>query len=644
MDRYLERHYALLLIATIAIIVAIRASYFSTLSNNIFFKNPILDSELYDWWAMKIASGQWLGNDAYFMGPLYPYFLGVVYRVIGHNMLGAAAIQLLIGAVSIMLVFLIAKKIAGNLVAVTSALILAFYGPLTFYDGLLLPEVLGIFANLGWLYLLIRQGTDFRLRGFFLAGILLGFSVLGRATALFFVIAIGIWLLWILRVRLTRALVYLGALLLGILLIIAPVAVRNYAASGDLVFITSNGGLNFYLGNNENATGFYDTRTAKELRPVGGDVESDWTGKYQAELDTGRQLKPSEVSDYWFSKGAAFVREHPARFLSLTLRKCLLFWNGFEVAQVEDYNLSKEMYPSPFLLISFGIVGPLGLVGMILTARRSSEFGLLQLVVVFYMLSISLFFITGRYRIHVVPVLSIFSAFTLWWLAEQITRKSFMKVLLTLLMLLGALILTGKPLLSGLGVAASKQAWHAQLGLKLLGEPGQLDNAIRELQLAARIDPSNAALFDNLGLAYAKKNMLNEAVKEFEQAIAIDSASVSALYNLALTKQKFGDYEAASRLYQKALRLQPYFPKAHFNLALCLERQGNLAQAAEHLQIVLTLTPRDAGAHTLLGIVLSEKGDLEGAIRELQAALDIDPDFAAAKTTLAKVLGARSRR
>ena len=646
MDRYLERHYALLLIATIAIIVAIRAFYFSTLSNNIFFKNPILDSELYDWWAMKLASGQWLGNEAYFMGPLYPYFLGVVYSVIGHNMLGAAAIQLLIGAASIMLAFLIARKIAGNLVAATTALILALYGPLTFYDGLLLPEVLGIFANLGWLYLLIRRGTDFRVRGFFLAGILLGFSVLGRATALFFVLAIGIWLLWALRVRLTRALSYLGALVLGILLIVVPVAVRNYAVSGDLVFVTSNGGFNFYLGNNENATGLwlFDTRTLKEFRLAGGDVESDWTGKYQAELDTGRQLKPSEVSDYWFSKGMAFVREHPGRFLSLTLRKLLLFWNGFEIAQIEDYYLSKEMCPFPFLLISFAIAGPLGLVGMILTARKSREFGLLQLFVVFYMLSIALFFVTGRYRIHVVPVLSIFSAYTLWWLAEQITRKSLVRVLLTLLMLVGALILTGKPVLSGLGFVSSKQAWHARLGLKLLNEPGQLDNAIRELQLATRVNPSDAASFDNLGLAYAKKNMLNEAVKAFEQAIAIDTTSVSALYNLALARQKSGDYEEASRLYQRALRLQPYHPKAHFNLALCLQRQGNLAQAAEQLRIVITLRPGDVKAHTQLGILLFERGDLEGAIRELEAALEIDPNFTLAKDTLARVLDARSRR
>jgi Flp pilus assembly protein TadD len=632
------------LTAIVAVVVATRAFHLSSLSDNVFFKNPIIDSKLYDAWAMNIASGQWLGGETHFMGPLYPYFLGLVYFVIGHNMLGAAAIQLLIGAVSIVLVFLIAKKIAGNVIAATSALILAFYGPLTFYDGLLLPEVLGVFANLAWLYLLVRQRADFRARGFLLAGILLGFSVLGRATALLFVVAVGVWLLWVMRVRLARALVYLGALLLGISLVVVPVTVRNYVVSRDFVLVTSNGGLNFYLGNNESATGLYDTGAARELRAVGGDVESDWTGRHQAEVETGRRLKPSEVSGYWFGKGIAFVREHPARFISLTLRKCLLFWNGVEIGEIEDYYLSKETYPSPFLLISFAAVGPLALVGMILTAKRPKEFGLLHLFVVFYMLSICLFFVTGRYRIHAVPVLSVFSAFTLWWLVEQVSRKSFTKVLLALLILAGAFILTGKPVASSLGVATSSRGGHARLGLKLLEEPGQLDSAIRELRLATGADPSNAALFDNLGVAYAKKNMLNEAVKAFERAVALDSASVAPLYNLALTKQRLGDYDAASRLHYRVLRLQPYFPRAHFTLALCLEQQGDLAQAAEHLRAVLEFQPRDVEAHTRLGIVLYKKGEPDGAIRELEAALAIDPDFAPAKSALAWVLGARSRR
>jgi len=626
-----------------AIVLLARAVYLSSLSNNIFFKTPVLDSQLYDSWAMKIASGQWLGHEAFFMGPLYPYFLGTVYAIIGHNSLGVAAIQLLIGAASIMLAFLIAKRIAGILVASTTALILAFYGPLTFYDGLLLPEVLGIFVNLAWLYLLVRQGTDFRLRAFFFAGILLGLSVLGRATALLFVAAIAIWLLRFVRLPLTRALTYLGLLAMGIALIVAPVAVRNYAVSGDFVLVTSNGGLNFYIGNNENAKGTYG-KALKELHLVGGDPESDATGRYYAEKSTGRKLKPSEVSAFWTDKALAFIKAHPSRFVSLTLRKCLLFWNSVELAQIEDYYLAKQTYPSPLLLVSFAFVGPLGLVGLILTARKSREFGLLQLFVIFYMLSICLFFVTGRYRLHVVPVLSIFSAYTLWRLIDQITRRSFVRTAQTLLMLLGAVIITGKPALSALGLVTSRQGWHAQMGVKLLDEPGQLDRAIRELELAIRANPSDAASFDNLGLAYVRKNMLNEAARAFERAVALDSTSVSALYNLALLKQKSGDYEGAALLYQKSLSFQPYDPSARFNLGLCLQRLGRLTEAAVHLRAAMELRPDDVKPRTQMGILLFEQGDLEGAIRELETALRMDPNSQPARDALSRVLAAKPKR
>ena len=58
-------------------------------------------------------------------------------------------------------------------------------------------------------------------------------------------------------------------------LVIAPVTLRNYIVGHDVVLMTSNGGLNLYIGNNENADGVYNPVT--ELRMVGADPESDWT-------------------------------------------------------------------------------------------------------------------------------------------------------------------------------------------------------------------------------------------------------------------------------------------------------------------------------------------------------------------------------
>src|SRR6476661_9684268 len=45
------------------------------------------DARGYDEWARQIANGDWLGHDVFYQAPLYPYFLGVLYRVAGRNLL-----------------------------------------------------------------------------------------------------------------------------------------------------------------------------------------------------------------------------------------------------------------------------------------------------------------------------------------------------------------------------------------------------------------------------------------------------------------------------------------------------------------------------------------------------------------------------
>jgi Tfp pilus assembly protein PilF len=527
----------------------------------------------------------------------------------------------LIGAATIVLVFLIAKRVAGTLVATITALILTFYGPLLFFDGLLLSEVLGIFTNVACLYLLIRQGENLRMRWFFLAGLVLGLSVLARGIAIFLVVAVGLWLLWGLKIRWTKALAYVSVLVVGVLLIIAPVAVRNYAVSGDFVLVTSNAGLNFYIGNSEKAKGWFTTLEGLHLAD---DPRVDASGRHLAEAEAGRELKPSEVSAYWIRKSTAFIEEHPGRFVTLTVSKWLLFWSGYEFPQIEDFNLWREKYPSPFFIFSFAFVGPLGLAGIILSIKKRKDFTLLHLFVLFYMLSISLFFITGRHRIHVVPIVAFFAAYAIWWFADRLTQKSYTKVLLAVLLVFGLVGLTGKSVRDALGYVAPKRSWHTLLGTKSLLDPEQLDAALRELEMAARLNPHDATTFNNLGMAYAQKGMMEKAVSAFERAVAIDSTYVSAWHNLGLARQKAKDY----------VDFQPYYPGARFNMALCLQRLGLLDEAAEHLRTILKEHPRDVKAHTQLGTVFFEKGDWDGAKREFEAALAVDPNFKTARDNL----------
>ena len=49
------------------------------------------DARGYDAWARRLAAGDWIGTDVFYQAPLYPYFLGVVYALAGHDLLAVRA-------------------------------------------------------------------------------------------------------------------------------------------------------------------------------------------------------------------------------------------------------------------------------------------------------------------------------------------------------------------------------------------------------------------------------------------------------------------------------------------------------------------------------------------------------------------------
>ncbi|HQN00397.1 MAG TPA: glycosyltransferase family 39 protein, partial [Candidatus Hydrogenedentes bacterium] len=74
------------------------------------------DNYTYDRWANEIAQQFWLGWDRipFFHGPLYPYFLSLIYLRFGHHHDPAAWTQRLLGAVSVVLIFYLARRIFGK--------------------------------------------------------------------------------------------------------------------------------------------------------------------------------------------------------------------------------------------------------------------------------------------------------------------------------------------------------------------------------------------------------------------------------------------------------------------------------------------------------------------------------------------------
>jgi len=75
------------LAAVLVLAAGLRLAYLLELRATPWFDQLVVDPEYYDQWAQRIAAGDWLGGPhAFYMDPLYPYLLGIVYRIGGHDL------------------------------------------------------------------------------------------------------------------------------------------------------------------------------------------------------------------------------------------------------------------------------------------------------------------------------------------------------------------------------------------------------------------------------------------------------------------------------------------------------------------------------------------------------------------------------
>ena len=65
--------------------LALRLSHLATVRESPFFTRLWLDLAFFDEWAQRIAAGDWLGSTLFYQDPLYPYFLGTLYAILGHE-------------------------------------------------------------------------------------------------------------------------------------------------------------------------------------------------------------------------------------------------------------------------------------------------------------------------------------------------------------------------------------------------------------------------------------------------------------------------------------------------------------------------------------------------------------------------------
>ena len=608
--------------------LAIRLVHVWQLSGAPVFVHLMGDSRGYDEWAQRVAAGDWLGSGVFYQAPLYPYVVGTLYALFGHDPLFVRLVQAVLGSVSCALVAAAGMKWFGRRPGIVSGLLLAAYAPAIFFDALIQKSVLdGLLVAALLLALPVRRSSGVGRPA--IGGVLLGLLVLSRenAIALLPVVAMAVWARS--HRRLSAALIAVAATAL----VLAPVAIRNLAVGGEFHLTTSQLGPNFYIGNSASATGKYVPLVADH----GAFLFERQDATDIAAASSGRRLRPSEVSSYWLGRGVDWIRSDPGAWLRLTGRKLLLLVNATEAADTEDIATHAEWsFPLRVSarLLHFGIVAPLAFLGMWITRRRWRELWPLHALLGVFALSIIAFYVMDRYRYPLVPVLVLFAGAGAGEIASYWKTHPVLERARTVLLFVLALVVCNLPLQASSDMHA---VTHFNIGVAL--EDAHLDSeAEAEYRAAIALQPALASPHTNLAGLLGRRGEHAEALLEGREAVRLAPESSSANVNLGVALESLGNTGEAVGALTRAVELDPRNADAHYNLAEALIASGQSTPAMDHLRETIRLQPSRWQAYNDLGILLCSLGHLTEGIEQLRTAVKVDPTSREAAANLEHAL------
>ena len=573
---------------------ALRLLYIVQSQNSPFYDFPLVDAKTYTQAAAAMALGHF-GDQPFWQPPLYPHFLGALYALFEPSFTLPRLVQAALGATLCLLIFRLGCVLAPA-VGYLAAGLAACYGPFIFFDAELLPPSLALVLNLLALWALL-WAAEGRTRRLLLPGFLFGLAALCVANVLAFVPVAALWLAWVRRGQLAGV----AALLLGTALAVAPVTLRNYYVSGDWVLISSNAGLNFYIGNNAQ----YDETVAIQPGP-------EWlelTARPRVEAGISR---PSAQSRFFFAEAWDFMRDQPVAYLKLLLHKLYLFWHGDEIGRNQDLYFARQYAPVLQVLLwkygvafPFGLLAPLALVGLGLSYRngllRHREPLLLALFAGAYMLTVVAFFVSARYRLPVIPILLMFAAYSgrEFYLLWQ--RRAYRSLLAA-------------------GGAACLLAVVCNAGVGAMNVEGDAHTHYR------------------LGYVYEKKGLPINAIAGYEKALALDPELRWARFNLASLYARSGEYNRAAAGYGEFVRRFPEVARARLALGNVYLHTGRYAAAIETYEGLLAAEDADAAdLYGRLGYAHAQLGQWEQAVVAYEELAAAKPDSLQARLQLGEL-------
>jgi len=595
----------LVFLALVALVL--RVIHVLVLRESPYFDSPAMDEAYHADWAQALAAGETFQEGPFFRAPLYIWFLAAVQKVLGSGYLAPRLLQALLGVGTTLLTHRIASHLFRPLAAHLAAFLVATSWVLVHFDSQLLIPSLAIPLNLAALHLSFLASQRLTTRSSVLAGLAWGIACLARPNVLLFIPCIAVWLHRCARRggpgrSSGRAAWWLiGAALLPIL----PVTAYNRLVGEDWVLISSQAGVNLWIGNNPASDG----STAIVPGTRGGWWEGFYDSVAQAEDAAGQSLAPSEVSSYYVHRSLEWMAEEPGAALKHMLWKLRLFWTNSELGNNLDVSFFAHYFDpiSSWNPIQFNLLAGLGLLGALLClGRRHETFPVWGFIGV-YCLGVVVFFVCSRFRAPVLPLLCVLSGRGLEWLWMRARGRQW-----------GAL---------GRGCAVVLAvAW--------------LSN-----QRPIGLRPSAAVGYQQLAQAEAAAGRDARAVELFEQSLAAGGEHPQVIYGLALSCRALGDGPRALRLVRETVQTRsasagpqsPGLTELRGLWVALLVEAGQAEQALSKADEFLRASAGEVSVLYARALAREASGDRVGALADLDQLLQLAPDLELAQALRAKL-------
>ena len=339
-----------------------------------------------------------------FMPPMHPWILTGLSYLFGQDLKVFYLFYFLLSSLTALLLFFIAKTLVNEFTGIAAALIFLCYEDIIYWTTTMYTETPFLFFYVFLLLCLFLYSKRNNILFLAAGAVFFTASFYSRSTVLLLLPFIPVHIYLNSALGSKKRLFHAGLFILIVGALMAPWTIRNYGIHKTIVLGSTNGGMNFYQGNNPEATG-----------------GMMWPSTFRQENYWQRpELTETGQDAYYYTEGKKWIRSNPGKFLRLELKKLQALL--YPAITPESYP-GKVSEDRPAFLINWHDLVKLGILGFILGFRRFKEWIILYSAAFVTIFSAMVYYGAQRYRFMLDISMIIFAAYFICQTVEYLSLK-----------------------------------------------------------------------------------------------------------------------------------------------------------------------------------------------------------------------------